>query len=159
MKISVSAPVNLDLTTSSLYDSLKDSGYDLFNESDPFYTDICSVYTSVNGTDMTLDDRKQEIYSVSGNISLCQDGCELESYNSTTKKAKCECSPQIEETEPVLSSSNEKFNMKTIADSFFTILKNSNFLVLKCYKLAIDLKTILENKGRILMTIILFLCH
>ena len=68
---------------------------------------------------MTLDDRKEVIYRVAGNISLCQDGCELESYNSTNKKAKCECSPQIEETEPVLSSSNDKFNMNTIADSFF----------------------------------------
>ena len=32
-------------------------------------------------------------------------------------------------------------------------LKNSNFLVLKCYKLAIDLKTIWTNIGRILMTV------
>ena len=36
-------------------------------------------------------------------------------------------------------------------------LKNSNFLVLKCYKLAIDLKTIRINIGRIFMTIILVL--
>ena len=157
MKISVNAPINLDSSTSSLYDNLKDSGYDLFNENDPFYTDICSVYTSENDTDMTLDDRKQEIYRVAGNISLCQDGCELEYYNSTNKKANCECSPQINETELALSSSNDKFNMKTMADSFYTTLKNSNFLVLKCYKLAIDIKAIFENKGRIIMTIILIL--
>ena len=31
MKISVSAPVKLDSSISSLYDNLKDSGYDLFN--------------------------------------------------------------------------------------------------------------------------------
>ena len=37
------------------------SGYDLFNENDSFYTDICSTFTSENGTDMTLADRKKEI--------------------------------------------------------------------------------------------------
>ena len=147
----------MESTTSSLYDSLKESGYDLFNESDPFYNDICSVYTSKKGTDMTLDDRKQEIYGLAGNISLCQSGCELEYYNSTNKKAKCECSPQIEETKPVLSSSNNKYSIKKLAECFLKTLKNSNFLVLKCYKLAINLESILENKGRILMTIILFL--
>ena len=35
-------------------------------------------------------------------------------------------------------------------------LKNSNFLVLKCYKLAFNFKTFLSNIGRIIMTSILF---
>ena len=156
-KISVSTPVKLDSSTSSLYDDLKNSGYDLFNENDDFYTDICSIYTSSNGTDMTLADRKKEIYSTSGNKTLCQSGCELESYNSTNRKAKCECSPQINDTEPVLSSSNDKFSVKKIADNFFSTLTNSNFLVLKCYKLVINLKNIFTNIGRIFMTVILII--
>ena len=156
-KISVSTPVKLSQATSSLYDILKESGYDLFNENDDFYTDICSTFTSESGTDMTLADRKQQIFQKAGNVSLCQKGCDLEYYNSTTKKAKCQCSPQIEETLPVLSTSKEKFSPKNIADSFFSTLKNSNFYVLKCYKLAIDLKTLWINYGRILMTIILIL--
>ena len=106
---------------------------------------------------MTLADRKEQIFQKAGNISLCQEGCDLEYYNSTNKKAKCQCSPQIEQTLPSLSSSKEKFNPKNIADSFFSTLKNSNFYVLKCYKLAIDLKTLWINYGRILMTIILIL--
>ena len=157
MKISVSTPVKLDSSTSSLYDLLKDSGYDLFNESSDFYTDICSTFTSQNGTDMTLEDRKKEIFSTSANLYLCQSGCELESYNSTTRKAKCECSPQTEEVEISLSSSNNKFDVKKVGEGFMNTLKNSNFLVLKCYKLAIDLTTLWTNKGRILMTIILLL--
>ena len=157
MKISVSTPVKLDSSTSSLYDLLKDSGYDLFNESSDFYTDICSTFTSQNGTDMTLEDRKKEIFSTSANLSLCQSGCELESYNSTTRKAKCECSPQTEKVEISLSSSSDKFDVKMVGEGFMNTLKNSNFLVLKCYKLAIDLTTLWTNKGRILMTIILLL--
>ena len=156
MKISVSTPVKLDSSISDLYDILKDSGYDLFNDSDPFYTDICSTFTSANGTDMTLSDRKQEIYSTSGNLTLCQSGCELEYYNSTSKKAKCQCSPQEEKTEPILSISSSKFNVKKLSDSFMSTLKNSNFLVLKCYKLAFNFKTFLSNIGRIVMTAVLF---
>jgi len=47
--------------------------------------------------------------------------------------------------------------MRNFADSFLKTLKYSNFLVMKCYKIAIDLKTILSNIGRIFMTIIIFL--
>ena len=132
-------------------------GYDLFNESDSFYTDICTTYTSENGTDMTLEDRKKQIFGNCGNLSLCQSGCNLNSYNSSTKKANCICSPQVEATKPTLSSSKDKFNVKELSDSFMTTLKNSNFLVLKCYKVAIDLKTLMTNIGRIFMTIILIL--
>ena len=110
--ISISAPVKLPQESSSLYDSLKGFGYDLFDENNEFYTDICSVFTSENGTDMTLNDRKQLIFQKAGNVSLCQERCELESYNSTNKKAKCKCSPQIKETLPEISSSKERFSPK-----------------------------------------------
>ena len=47
--ISISAPIELDNSISSLYDNMKESGYNLFNENDSFYNDICSIYTSENG--------------------------------------------------------------------------------------------------------------
>ena len=47
--------------------------------------------------------------------------------------------------------------MNVISDSFYTTLKNSNFLVLKCYKVAFDFKTIAKNIGRIFMCITLIL--
>ena len=50
-----------------------------------------------------------------------------------------------------------QFNAEIIVDSFLKTLKNSNFLVMKCYKLAFSFKNIGKNVGRILMTIILFL--
>ena len=154
LKISVNTPVILSSSTSSLYDSLKESGYDLFNESDSFYTDICSTYTTENGTDITLLDRKQIIFANNANISLCQDGCELEYYNSTTKKANCECSPQINEIIANLEEIKENLDMKMVTDSLLNALKNSNFRVLKCYKLIFDFNRFIENYGSILMLII-----
>ena len=157
VKININTPVILDNVTSNLYDILKESGYNLFDENDIFYTDICSTYTSENGTDLILSDRKSIIYSNNGNKTLCQNGCEFESYNSNTQKASCKCFPQLNKTEVSLSSVSNKFAIRNIAYSFLKTLKYSNFLVMKCYKLAIDLKTVLSNIGRIFMTIIIFL--
>ena len=43
VKIVVSVPVNLDTDTISLYDSLSESGYNLFDSEDDFSNDICST--------------------------------------------------------------------------------------------------------------------
>ena len=91
-----------------------------------------------DGIDLTLLDRKNLIYDNNGNISLCQDGCTFESYNLTTKKAKCDCSVQLEKTITEIEKIN--FDPNELVDSFFSTLKNSNFLVLKCYKLIFSLK-------------------
>ena len=74
----------LEENFNTLVDSLTESGYDIFNEEDSFYNDICSTYTSANGADMLLSDRKTDIYSNIQNQTFCQTGCELESYNTPT---------------------------------------------------------------------------
>ena len=152
--ITVNVPVHLDDSTASLYESLSESGYNLFDSEDDFYNDVCSTYTSQNGTDMTLLDRQNEIYTAVENISMCQTGCKFESYNKTTQKAKCNCEVQINSTETDISKID--FSSSSIVSSFITTLTNSNFLVLKCYKLVLTIKNILKNKGRIIMTIIYF---
>ena len=81
ISISVNVPIYLDENTQAIYASMSQSGYNLFDLNDSFYNDICSTYTTENGTDLTLVDRKNLIYDNSGNISLCQDGCTFESYN------------------------------------------------------------------------------
>ena len=127
VKIEINVPVNLDDKSILLYESLSKEGYNLFDCNDNFYNDICSTYTSENGTDMTLEDRKNEMFYANGNITLCQSGCTI------------------------------NFDKDKIAESFLNTLKNSNFLVLKCYKLAFDLNTLLKNRGRIILTIILLI--
>ena len=155
-KITINSKINLDDSTLSLYDSLIQSGYNLFNINDSFYTDICSTYTTQNGTDLTLSDRQEEIYKISGNLSLCQTGCKLNSFDPTTRDVKCECDPQIDEIEAIFSFSDDKF-MDMFKDSIFVTIKNSNFRVLKCYKLVFSKKNLFKNIGRIFMTVIVFL--
>ena len=155
VSITVNTPVNLNDETIALYDSLSKSGYNLFDANDSFYTDICTTYTSQNGTDVILNDRQNEIYTSNANISLCQSGCNFESYNITTKKAKCNCDIQNNTNETNII--NIEFGKNLLVNSFLITFKYSNIMVLKCFKFAIDLASLTKNIGRIIMILILFL--
>jgi hypothetical protein len=63
---------------------------DINNLSDPFYNDVCFLFTSDVGTDMTLNDRRQEYYI---NYSLCEDNCTLINVKNkdTNPRAICIC--------------------------------------------------------------------
>ncbi len=73
--ISITVPVYLDKNIEEMNDNLISYGYNIFDENDTFYNDICSKYTTENGTDITLNDRRVDIYGLVNNISLCQKGC------------------------------------------------------------------------------------
>lgn len=140
-----------------LYKNLENQGYNLFNSNDKFYTDICSTYTTVNNTDILLIDRKRDVYNKYANITICQENCNLESYNSNSNTVSCNCNIQLNETADMDLNIQSKFNLEGMKNTFLNNLNNSNFRVLKCYQVAIDLTTILKNIGRIIMTVILIL--
>ena len=79
-QIKIRVPVIVEDEIKLLIISLSELGYNLFDEEDCFYNDICSTFTSKNGTDILLSDRKKDFYSVGQNQSLCQNSCELKSY-------------------------------------------------------------------------------
>ena len=151
--IVINIPIDLDTYIHVLHDSLAEYGYNLFDANDIFYNDICSTYKTKNGTDILLYDRRMDIYQLTVNISLCQKGCEFESYNSETEKAKCNC--PVERNEINTNTSLLKFNKNEMKNEFYNILKNSNFRVLKCYKLPFNIKIFVKNIGSIIMTILL----
>ena len=63
-----------------------------------FYQDICAQYTSVNGTDVLLSDRKKHFFN--DTQTACQKDCKYSEYSAETKFLKCECSINKEEIEP-----------------------------------------------------------
>ena len=154
--INITIPANLDSEISALYNSLTSYGYNLFNSSDIFYNDICAPYTTINNTDILLIDRKTDIYNKIANISICQDNCDFESYNDIKNMVSCLCNIQTNKTNMDLNIESN-YKLKEISDAFYNYLNNSNFRVLKCYKVAFDLTTILENIGRLIMTNVLFI--
>ena len=83
-----------------LVDNIKTMNYkypniELYNLSDPFYNDICNLFTTDVNTDMTLNDRRNEYYI---NISLCENDCFLiKVLNKELKYPKSLCSCNIKE--------------------------------------------------------------
>ena len=154
--INITIPAKIDNETLFLYEKLKGYGYNLFDLDDKFYNDICTKYTTESKTDMLLSDRKNDIFSKYGNKSICQDGCYLGSYNNNLEEATCQCKAQTTNTDLNLNI-EIKYNIKGLNQVFFKTLNNSNFRVLKCYEVAIDLNTVKENKGRLLMTVLLII--
>ena len=151
--LSLYMSITLSDKTQNLYIDLSNSGYDLFNINDSFYTDICTPYKSENGTDVLLSDRIKDFYSA--NETMCQANCQYSEYSFQSQYLKCEC--KIEE-EDIDIEDPEKFSVKIIFTSFYEVLKYSNFQVLKCYKLVFNIQSITKNIGSIIV-IILFLCY
>ena len=146
VKIDIYIPIKLDEKTQKLYDNLKSQGYDLFDKNDKFYKDICTPYKSQNGTDVLLSDRYNDFFTP--NQLICQANCEYSDYNPETKYMKCECN--IVNNEKIEVKEPKKVTAKSIAKSFYNILKYSNYKVLKCYKLVFRAVTFTKNIGSIL---------
>ena len=79
-KISLSVPVIITEDINKL------------NTSSDYYNDKCYSSKSDSGTDIILNDRKNEF--IEGNKTVCQDNCDFSHYNYSTQKANCSCNYQ-----------------------------------------------------------------
>jgi hypothetical protein len=115
-QISISVPVNLNEETMKLYNSLSSSGYNLLDKNDSFYNDICATYTTQNGTDMSMSDRQTAIEETGGTLNLCQDGCQIKSFNSENMKIICDC--EVKSVKSISSFSDIKFTNNLMNNLF-----------------------------------------
>ena len=154
--IKLNIPVNID--ESKLYK------YDPNSE---FYTDNCFSYTSENGTDLILNDRKQE-YS-NNNLALCEGNCNYTGYDKDNKQSSCNCNVKnkmdlISEIIEKPIDSNE--DNKETDSSSKSSSGSSNIISIKCTK-ALFSKEGLKNNissyilllflGQFLISILLFI--
>ena len=128
-----------------LYEKLKELGYDMLNINDKFYQDICSPYKTEHSTDILLTDRIDYVYN--NDDAQCQTNCQFSEYLLDTQYISCECSLDGKN----LKNRKEKFNTKKIYESFYEVLKYSNYKVFKCYNLVFSNKIFSENIGGIII--------
>jgi len=152
----INVPIELSSEMEELYEFLSQSGYNIFDSNSSFYNDICASFTTQNGTDILLYDRRMDIYRTTLNISLCQEGCDFHSYDIETKKAKCDCYSQKKDLS-IEDLSDIKFDKNQMIEDFYQTIQNSNFRVLKCYKLVFNFKIFIKNIGSIGMSVLLAL--
>ena len=155
-KLNLSLCSNMKIYTYSSYypsqeslskiNKLSEYGYDLYNINDDFYQDICASFTSDNGTDILLSDRRNDYYE---NVSLCENDCVYVGYNLSSKRVQCEC--PIKEEIKINNTEN-----KNIIENFFGGSNFSNLKLLKCYKLVFSKNGQKDNKGSIIFLCILF---
>ena len=79
-----------------LINNVKDLRYNIFNLSDPFYNDICSVFT-YNNSDISLTERKN-LLNLSYEI-FCMINCNFTNIDINTMKSICICNSNSNYTE------------------------------------------------------------
>ena len=138
-KIEISTPVKIN-------DSL-----DKYNLSSNYYNDICSKTTSESGTDISLNDRRNEF--INNNMTLCEENCSLIEYNYTKEKAKCSCDIKIS----VPLDFDIKFKKSDFFKSFVDVKNIFNIGILKCYKTVLKIKSLKKNYGSFIIASIILL--
>ena len=123
---------------------------DKYNPDSGLYNDICYTYTTDNGTDIPLVDRRDEY--INNNFSLCEEGCYFEDFDDINKKAKCSCLVKIKL--PIISE--VKLDKNRLRESFLDIKNIINIKLLKCIHLLFDSKNIFTNYSNY-MAVFLFI--
>jgi len=137
--ISYNIPVTIDENNLFKYDQNSD-----------YYKDECNTYTTEDGTDILINDRKEEF--IKNNMSLCENICTYTGYDQNTKKALCECGIKYQEF--ILSDIEKQTdllsNNLTTDDS-----SNSNLVTMKCYETLFSKDGLLTNIGSYILLFII----
>ena len=157
-KITISSPIinreSIKLKEANYFSSF---GYDIYDKNNSFYTDHCSP-ASINGSDITLDDRKKDFYNY--NYTLCNESCEYISINFTTERFTCQCNLLYNFSENNKNNNNDdikEVNEKNISylDYF---LSSFNYKIISCYKLFLIFENYYYNIGFYIGGGIIILC-
>ena len=132
----------LDIQTAKEFSK---QGIDVFNAEDKFFNDICHPFNSKDGIDITLSDRRKDIFQ---NFTFCQNGCSYEGIDFNLSVANCICDASISQetsSEDTENNNNEKINLNNIVNSFTSSLLDFNFKVVMCYNLVFNMNILKNN--------------
>ena len=127
----------------------------LFDINDPFFNDICFIY-SKDGKDVPLDYRIHNYYQ---NASLCKEDCTLKGIDIKTYEVECSCIMHTTEKKGNDITKNIINNLmeSSISKELFGFILNSNLEVLKCIKKALNIQFIWDNYGGLIMCGLFFI--
>ena len=125
---------------------------DIMNSSSKYYSDICYTYTSSDGTDISLLDRKKDF--VNKNLTVCEEDCDFIDYNYTIEKATCSCKVKMNSN---IKIAGIEINKDKLFNSFTNFKNIANIHVLKCYELIFKLDAYKYNYANILLPCIILL--
>ena len=136
--------IDLDIPVSINEDLL--FKYDPENE---YYVDECYPYTSENGTDITLNDRKQEY--IDNNMSLCENKCSYNGYDEDTKKVSCVCEPKSKEY--LIQDIIDDENLLSTNLTFYN--SSSSIMTMKCIYTVFSKEGLIKNYANYILAFVL----
>ena len=116
--------MNLDMIMES-------KGIDIYNKEDPFYNDICFLFTSNYSRDVTIEDRRTYYYP---QTSFCENNCTLITLDFENEKVKCNCSlkttysKEIKPNDETQSLDKKKVENVKVLGCFKTIFNDNIFI-------------------------------
>ena len=139
--IKLHIPVEIDEEKLYKYDPTSD-----------YYNDECFAYTTENGTDIILNDRKNEY--IENNLSLCENNCTYNGYSIAKKKASCECETKIK-----IDLISKLLEEENYLSNYFDITENSNVNIgtMKCISLLFSKNGLIKNIGSYILFISLLI--
>jgi hypothetical protein len=141
LEITVSMPMtNIDLLNYDYAVHFSEQGYDIYNSKSDFYNDRCTS-AHINKNDITVKDRKDEIYPNS--VILDKTNCEYINADLNNKRLNYNCSFNAEIYNNEISTDED--NENDIQDNNFF----KYFLDLINYKIVICLNLLFKNENYI----------
>ena len=125
----------------------EENNIDLFDKNDNFFHDLCINFTSKNGTDVILKDRRRDYYI---NISLCEKNCSYLMVNYNNKTMVCACSIKTNIIDEIEIEEEEEFDGNDINDE----ITSSNYEVIICYNVVFTRKVFKINLGNYIFIIL-----
>ena len=119
------------------------------NSTSGYFNDICYTTTSESGTDISLNDRKNEF--INNNKAVCQEDCEFSEYDAINKKVKCSCD---------VKQSSESFaymyiNKTKLYENLKDFKNIANIKILKCFNKLMSGSCLIKNIGSYIIIVIL----
>ena len=129
--------------------SLSEQGIDVFNSKDKFFNDICHPYENSDGRDITINDRRKDIYQ---NATFCQNGCSYLGMNYNLMVANCKCDSSVLQGDENSITNNDKSEsnvnyFESLTKSFIANLLDFNYEIIRCYNLVFKLEILKHNIG------------
>ena len=110
-----------DTTSIIISNPLKLNGknIDKYNSSSDYYKDICYTYTTENGTDIILNDRKEEY--INNDLNPCEENCNFSNYDYENNVTICSCKVKKELKKISEININKTILYESFIDIYFRI--------------------------------------
>ena len=153
--IEIRVPIQMKQYQLDLIKTVKDLNYNIFDLNDPFYNDICSIF-SYNDTVFSLSERKN-LLDLSAEI-FCMEYCNFSNIDIYTLRSICICNINNtnlnEENNENITENDDYINKLKESISFS---KSSNIKVIQCFKIIFKPIYLKRNYGFFLMVLTNFL--